>query len=377
MSKTVNKLYKHNTTIYKVILFLITTVAIVYLFPKGGQFKYEFTKGKPWQYDNLYAPFDFAINKSEEEITEEIKTIEVAAKLYFQFNKETVSEVKKAYQLRTSLYNVSDSLSKIDIESMVLTGNTIIDNVYNNGFIEAVCITFMLLSAFSFTLHYFAFYMKKPLKYFHDPELKFFISILLVIFTISMAVNMLSTTGEASIRELLFHTVSIVTTTGFAIGDSSQWNPSIGFLLLIGAFIGACSGSVGGGIKSWRVLIMINYAYINLKKMIHPNAVISLKIGNKNVENDVASSVWGFFSIYVISFVILLLGLVMTGLDFESAFSAIGACLNNLGPGLGEVSQTYESVSPAGKGILSFAMILGRLEIFTLLVLFTPVFWRG
>ena len=270
---------------------------------------------------------------------------------------------------------VSHSLSTVSIGGFSTHNESI--GYYNNGLIEAVCIGFMLLSALSFTLHYFAIYMKKPLKYFHDPELRFFISILLVIFTISIAVNMLSTTGEASIRELLFHTVSIVTTTGFAIGDSSQWNPSIGFLLLIGAFIGACSGSVGGGIKSWRVLIMINYAYINLKKMIHPNAVISLKIGNKNVENDVASSVWGFFSIYVISFVILLLGLVMTGLDFESAFSAIGACLNNLGPGLGEVSQTYESVSPAGKGILSFAMILGRLEIFTLLVLFTPVFWKG
>jgi trk system potassium uptake protein TrkH len=270
---------------------------------------------------------------------------------------------------------ISHSLSTVSIGGFSTHNESI--GYFNNGLIEAVCIAFMLLSALSFTLHYFAIYMKRPLKYFHDPESKFFISILLVIFTISMAVNMLSTTGEASIRELLFHTVSIVTTTGFAIGDSSQWNPSIGFLLLIGAFIGACSGSVGGGIKSWRVLIMINYAYINLKKMIHPNAVISLKIGNKNVENDVASSVWGFFSIYVISFVILLLGLVMTGLDFESAFSAIGACLNNLGPGLGEVSQTYESVSPAGKGILSFAMILGRLEIFTLLVLFTPVFWKG
>ena len=270
---------------------------------------------------------------------------------------------------------ISHSLSTVSIGGFSTHNESI--GYFNNGLIEAVCIAFMLLSALSFTLHYFAIYMKRPLKYFHDPELKFFISILLVIFTISMAVNMLSTTGKASIRELLFHTVSIVTTTGFAIGDSSQWNPSIGFLLLIGAFIGACSGSVGGGIKSWRVLIMINYAYINLKKMIHPNAVISLKIGNKNVENDVASSVWGFFSIYVISFVILLLGLVMAGLDFESAFSAIGACLNNLGPGLGEVSQTYESVSPAGKGILSFAMILGRLEIFTLLVLFTPVFWRG
>ena len=153
-------------------------------------------------------------------------------------------------------------------------------------------------------------------------------------------------------------------------------NPSIGFLLLIGAFIGACSGSVGGGIKSLRVLIMINYAYINLKKMIHPNAVISLKIGNKNVENDVASSVWGFFSIYVISFVILFLSLLITGMDFESAFSAIGACLNNLGPGLGDVSSNYQSVSPAGKLILSFAMILGRLEIFTLLVLLTPAFWN-
>jgi trk system potassium uptake protein TrkH len=269
---------------------------------------------------------------------------------------------------------VSHSLSTVSIGGFSTHDESI--GYFNNGLIEAVCMTFMLLSALSFTLHYFAFYMKKPFKYFHDPELKFFISILLLIFTTSVMINLISSTGEASIRELLFHSVSIITTTGFSIGDTSQWNPSIGFLLLIGAFIGACSGSVGGGIKSWRVLIMINYAYINLRKMIHPNAVISLKIGTKNVENDVASSVWGFFSIYVISFIILLLGLVISGLDFESSFSAIGACLNNLGPGLGEVSQTYGSVSPIGKSILSFAMILGRLEIFTLLVLFTPVFWR-
>jgi trk system potassium uptake protein TrkH len=270
---------------------------------------------------------------------------------------------------------ISHSLSTVSIGGFSTHNESI--GYFNNGLVEAVCITFMLLSALSFTLHYFAFYMKKPFKYLQDPELKFFISILLVIFSISVMVNLFTLNSEASIRELLFHTVSIVTTTGFAIGDTSQWSPSIGFLLLIGAFIGACSGSVGGGIKSWRVMIMINYAYINLQKMIHPNAVISLKIGTKNVENDVASSVWGFFSIYVISFIILLLGLVVTGLDFESSFSAIGACLNNLGPGLGEVSQTYETVSPVGKGILSFAMILGRLEIFTLLVLFTPAFWRG
>ena len=247
---------------------------------------------------------------------------------------------------------------------------------FNSAFIEFICILFMILSALSFTLHYFAVFKKKPLKYLYDPELRFFISIMVIIFLLSVLMNYISTQEQASIRELLFHSVSIVTTTGFSIGDTNQWSPSIGFLFLIGAFIGACSGSVGGGIKSWRVLIMINYAYINLKKMIHPNAVISLKIGTKSVENDVAASVWGFFSIYVISFIILLLGLVATGLDFQSAFSAIGACLNNLGPGLGEVAQTYDSVSTVGKGILSFAMILGRLEIFTLLVLFTPIFWQ-
>ena len=269
---------------------------------------------------------------------------------------------------------ISHSLSTVSIGGFSTYNNSI--GHFDNGLIETVCIIFMLLSALSFTLHYFAFYMKKPLKYLHDPELRFFISIMACIFLLSTLINYFSNFEQASIRELLFHSVSIVTTTGFSIGDTNQWNPSIGFLFLIGAFIGACSGSVGGGIKSWRVLIMINYAYINLKKMIHPNAVISLKIGTKNVENDVAASVWGFFSIYVLSFIILLLGLVVTGLDFQSAFSAIGACLNNLGPGLGEVAQTYASVTATGKAILSFAMILGRLEIFTLLVLFVPIFWQ-
>ena len=269
---------------------------------------------------------------------------------------------------------ISHSLSTVSIGGFSTYNNSI--GHFDNGLIETVCIIFMLLSALSFTLHYFAFYMKKPLKYLHDPELRFFISIMACIFLLSILINYFSNYEQASIRELLFHSVSIVTTTGFSIGDTNQWNPSIGFLFLIGAFIGACSGSVGGGIKSWRVLIMINYAYINLKKMIHPNAVISLKIGTKNVENDVAASVWGFFSIYVLSFIILLLGLVVTGLDFQSAFSAIGACLNNLGPGLGEVAQTYASVTATGKAILSFAMILGRLEIFTLLVLLMPIFWQ-
>ena len=270
---------------------------------------------------------------------------------------------------------ISHSLSTVSIGGFSTHDESI--GYFNSGFVETICIIFMLLSALSFALHYFAIYKKKPLKYFYDPELRFFLSIMALIFIISLLINQFSNNNNGSIKDLLFHSVSIVTTTGFSIGDPSEWHSSIGFLFLVGAFIGACSGSVGGGVKSWRVLIMINYARINLMKMIHPNAVISLKIGSKTVEDEVATSVWGFFSIYVISFMVLLLALLMTGLDFESSFSAIGACLNNLGPGLGEVSQTYQSVTPAGKLILSFAMILGRLEIFTLLVLFTPMFWRG
>ena len=114
----------------------------------------------------------------------------------------------------------------------------------------------------------------------------------------------------------------------------------------------------------------------SIMTIIHPNSVISLKIGTKNVDDQVATSVWGFFSIYIISFVILLLGILISGLDFESAFSAVGACLNNLGPGLGAVSENYSQITTFSKGILAFAMLLGRLEIFTLLVLLTPMFWE-
>lgn len=136
MSKNVNKLYKHNAGIYKVFIFLITALTIVYLLPKGGQFKYEFTKGKPWQYDNLYATFDFAIEKTEEEITEEIKVIEVNSKLYFDFNQQTVNEVNEAYVMKTSFLRGGDSLVNKDIQNMIFMGQSIIDLVYETGFIE-------------------------------------------------------------------------------------------------------------------------------------------------------------------------------------------------------------------------------------------------
>jgi len=121
---------------------------------------------------------------------------------------------------------------------------------------------------------------------------------------------------------------------------------------------------------------MVKQAYKEILNIIHPNAILSSKIGNKVIDSKIAEKVWGFFSIYVFIFMFLLMGMLGTGLDFESSFSSIGACLNNLGPGLGDVANNYKGVSESGKIILCIAMILGRLEIFTLLVLFTPAFWR-
>ena len=268
---------------------------------------------------------------------------------------------------------VSHSMSTVSIGGFSTYNNSI--GHFNNLTIEIICMVFMLLSAMSFALHYFSIYKSKSLKYFYDPELRFFVSILFIIFILAVSVNALSVQSDLSIRELAFHTISTVTTTGFGISDTSSWSFSISFLLLIGAFIGACSGSVGGGVKSWRVMIMLNHAYSNIIKMIHPNSVLTLKVGSKSVDDNVATSVWGFFSIYVISFVVLLLAVLISGLDLETAFSSVGACLNNLGPGLGMVSDNYSEINAFAKGILAFSMLLGRLEIFTLLIILTPMFW--
>ncbi len=138
MSEFVNKIYRNNTIIYKVILFLVSTIAIVYLFPKGGQFKYEFNNGQLWRYDNLYAPFDFAIQKSEEEITIEKKEIEVNAKLYFKYNKEVVEKVKQDFENSLLKFKTNDSLTIDEIQKFKKLGSTIISQVYNDGFLESV-----------------------------------------------------------------------------------------------------------------------------------------------------------------------------------------------------------------------------------------------
>ena len=246
---------------------------------------------------------------------------------------------------------------------------------FNSLSVEIVCMLFMLLSAMSFAVHYSAVYRRQVLKYFYDPELRFFMSLLVTILAL-VCLSLINHDINNPIRKGLFQTISILTTSGFLTDNYSAWPGYISFMLLVGAFMGACSGSVGGGIKSWRILIMLKHAYKQIFKIIHPNSINTIKLGKKVVDSNVSEAVWGFFSIYIISFMVLFLLVLATGLDFITAFSAVGACLNNLGPGLGEIASNYASVPSTTKTLLCFAMILGRLEIFTFLVVLMPAFWR-
>lgn len=249
---------------------------------------------------------------------------------------------------------------------------------FNSSAVESVAIVFMILSGINFGLHFFAYRDRSLMHYLRDDEVRFYLAILAAASLAVIAVlvwEQTYDTGDA-IRAGLFHVVSIFTTTGFVTTDFSAWPNMLPYLVFFGAFTGACAGSTGGGMKVIRVLLIIKQGVREVHRLIHPNAIFPVKINHHRVSEQIMEAVWGFFSTYVIIFLFMQLGLIMTGLDFVSAFSAVGATLNNLGPGLGEVALNYADISGVAKLLLCLSMIMGRLEIFTLLVLFSPMFWR-
>ena len=214
---------------------------------------------------------------------------------------------------------VSHALSTVSIGGFSTYDQSI--GFFNNVYIEIVCIMFMLLSATSFSLHYYSIFHGKRLKHFYDPELRFFFLVILgIIIIISFYYLIINNLDLSSLRYIIFQTISIVTTSGFVTGEYSLMPGFVPFLLLVGAFIGACSGSVGGGLKAWRVLIIINQAKKEITKIIHPSAVVTTKIGKKVIDASISEKVWGFFTVYVITFIMLLMLVLSSGLDFESAF---------------------------------------------------------
>ena len=180
-----------------------------------------------------------------------------------------------------------------------------------------------------------------------------------------------------ALRIGVFQAVSISTTTGFTTADYHIWPSFLPVLLLFASFIGGCAGSTGGGLKVIRVLLLFKQGMREIVRLVHPSAQVPIKVGGAVMPPRVIDAVWGFFATYVATFSLLLLALMATGLDQVTAFSAVAACMNNLGPGLGGVGLHYADISDTAKWLLSLAMLLGRLEIFTLLVLLSPTFWRG
>ena len=248
---------------------------------------------------------------------------------------------------------------------------------YESSTIRTLIIIFMLMAGVNFTLHFAALRRGFSLKtYFQDDEFRTYVK--WVSFLIILVGAITLSAGSGTIGEVIFNTVAVATTTGFAVSDYAIWPPGTGLLLLAAMFVGACAGSTGGGMKVVRVLLLFRQGMREIRRLIHPHAVIHVKIGEHSVTGPVVQALWGFFVLYMVCYSVIAILLAITGVDMMTALSATAACLTNTGPGFGDVgpASNYASLPDAAKGILMFGMVLGRLEIFTFFVLLVPEFWR-
>lgn len=251
---------------------------------------------------------------------------------------------------------------------------------FNSPMVNVVCTVFLLIAALNFSLHYAAVSTRSVKGYLNDPEFKAFFFIQATLILLCFLVLTLSsfyTSAETALDQAMIQAVSISTTAGFTTTDFSVWPTFLPILLIFSSFIGGCASSTGGGLKVVRVCLLFLQGKREVDRLIHPKAVYSVKLGERAMPDKVVEAVWGFFSAYAVVFVVIMIGLIATGLDNLSAFTATAAMLNNLGPGLGSVAANYADVTDAGKWILVVAMVFGRLEVFSLLVLFSPTFWRS
>ena len=255
---------------------------------------------------------------------------------------------------------------------------------FNSPLINGITVLFLLVSACNFGLHFRAFSTIGRENFFkiylRDPEFLFFISIQVILVGVCTSVMWgysYFKTSWQDFEQVLFQAVSISTTTGYTTSDFSAWPSFVPVLLISASFMGGCAGSVGGGLRVARVLVLYLQGKRELKRVVHPNLVYPIKWGKNVLDERVIGSIWAFFSAYILVFLICLLGVIACGVEPFNAFNAVLASINNLGPGLGAVSSNMIAIPDSAKWILTIAMVCGRLEIFTLLALFTPAFWRS
>ncbi len=251
----------------------------------------------------------------------------------------------------------------------------------DNPLIIYICVTFMLISSVNYTLLYFGFRGNIKRVWASDEFKAFVLAIILAITLVTLLqlnFSEVSTQGEVFFRDILFQVTSILTTTGFATADYVAWGPVLAFLFLLLFFIGGCAGSTSGSFKIVRHLVLFRHSIMEFRRVLHPNAVLHVKLDKKPVDPRIINHILVFLLIFLFLFVAGALMLVMMGMDFVSAVGASAACISNVGPGIGSVGPAFNfaHVPEFGKVVLMFLMLAGRLELFTVIIFFTPEFWR-
>ncbi len=250
---------------------------------------------------------------------------------------------------------------------------------WNSPLIELVAIVFMILGGINFALHFTAWRHASVSAYFHDSELRAFLRILAgatLLITVVVWIGGAYDGPLQALRQAVFQTVSAVTTTGFTVGDFDRWPSIAPMVIMIVAVIGGCSGSTVGGLKVARVMMVLRQGLREVRQLVHPKGQFLVKMGGRRVSESVVLSVSGFITLWMCCFMVVLLGMNLAGLDLLSAFGGTVATMANLGPGLGDVTWGFGNASTGAVWIGTLAMLLGRLEVFSVLVLLTPMFWR-
>lgn len=262
----------------------------------------------------------------------------------------------------------------------------------DNPAIQYIIIVFMLLAGSNFVLSYFAF-KGKISKVLHDDEFKWYfwfiagftlISSLVVYFQADVSISsidhpMVLGAGESAFRHSLFQVLTVITTTGFVSADFTMWTPFLTILYFGLFFLGGSAGSTAGGVKVMRHLIMIKNGLIEFRRTLHPNAILPVRFNGKSISKEIVFNILGFFILYMLAFIIGAVVLAALGLDFETAIGGAASSLGNIGPAFGALSpvNNFDMLPDFGKWWCSFLMLIGRLELFTVLIIMTPFFWRN
>lgn len=253
---------------------------------------------------------------------------------------------------------------------------------WDNPAIHYIISLFMFIAGCNFTLSYFALHLRFA-KVIQNEEFRYYASFVLgftlvIGLTLFLQSDISFASVEKSFRDSLFQVVSIITTTGYATVDYTTWTYFALFLMFMLMFLGGSAGSTGGGIKIIRIVILLKNASLEFKRLIHPNAIIPVRINHHMVNPEIITNVLAFIVFYILIFIFGSAVMAFTGIDIDTAMGAAIACLGNIGPGIGDVgpAENFSQISSFGKWFLSFLMLIGRLEIFTVLILLSPVFWK-